>query len=122
MIWKGYRNPVEQKDLWHLDPKMTSRGIVPKFNRYYSRSIEASKVTGKPHSVIPAIIFAFGPSFVKASINKLFCDVLLMVNPQIMSYMITHVEMKAKAETDDEVEFYAWRGYFYAVLMFGEHL
>ena len=35
LIWKGYRNPVEQKDLWHLHPKMTSRGVVPTFNKYY---------------------------------------------------------------------------------------
>jgi hypothetical protein len=67
---------------------------------------------------MPALIWVFGPAFLKASVNKLFCDTLIMINPRIMSLMITHVEQQALGDPD----FYAWRGFLYAGLMLRKQL
>lgn len=59
--------------------------------------------------------------FVMGAIMRLSCDLLMMVSPQIMKKMITHV---TKMEFNDQLahgdKVYEWQGYFYAVLMLGK--
>ena len=33
LLWWGYRRPLRHDDLWDIDPKLLSHGIVPNFER-----------------------------------------------------------------------------------------
>ena len=35
LIWRGFRQPLTQDDLWHLDPKYTSKDVTAKFQARY---------------------------------------------------------------------------------------
>ncbi len=39
MAWKGYRNPLEQKDLWDMNPEDTSKEVMPLFAKYWNQSV-----------------------------------------------------------------------------------
>ena len=34
LLWRGFRNPLTNSDLWDMDPVVTSRGVVPQFDKY----------------------------------------------------------------------------------------
>nr|CAD7413218.1 unnamed protein product [Timema poppensis] len=119
-VWKGYRSPIKNQDLWGLTPEETSREIVPSFNKYWEKTLDkasrnsgrmdfvkTTKKTRKP-SVLLALVKAFGPTFLFGSI-LLFCvNVLTFVSPQILKYLIAFVS------SDDPM----WKGYMYASMMF----
>ena len=46
-----------------VDPQLTSRGVVPEFDRHYDSSVRAAEAAGKKHSVYPALFWTFGPMF-----------------------------------------------------------
>ena len=116
LIWKGYKNPLEVKDLWELSPDISLDEVVSRFEYYYRyvlallhevfspfngmnssflqrQSIKRSKESGKPHSVLPSLIKCFGPVLVASAIFRVVCDTLMMVTPQIMKRMISHVTL-----------------------------
>lgn len=39
LAWKGYRRPLEQKDLWDMNPEDSSKEIMPLFMRYWERAV-----------------------------------------------------------------------------------
>ena len=102
------------------------------------QSIKRSKESGKPHSVLPSLIKCFGPVLVASAIFRVVCDTLMMVTPQIMKRMISHVTLdeigaegvypwqgKVFHEKDlfRDIAYHAFPqfpfpGYFYAALMF----
>ncbi|KAG8222673.1 hypothetical protein J437_LFUL002555 [Ladona fulva] len=131
LSWKGFRKPLETKDLWNINPEDTAKEVVPQFDRYWEKSVkklslsegtkasfkktsarvdfESPKLKKKKQaSVLPAICKAFGPTFMFGSILKLMQDLLTFVNPQLLRALIIFVE------GDDSV----WKGYFFAALMF----
>lgn len=42
--WKGFRNPLETKDLWSMKPEDGASEIVPLFTKYWQESL--MKVNG----------------------------------------------------------------------------
>lgn len=63
----------------------------------------------KPSSILPALIKAFGGTFLFGSCLKLVNDLLTFASPQILKLLINFV-------SEDEP---MWRGYLYAGLLFG---
>lgn len=39
LAWKGFRHPLEQKDLWDMNPEDSSKEIMPKFLRFWDRAV-----------------------------------------------------------------------------------
>ncbi|XP_050310916.1 multidrug resistance-associated protein 1 isoform X2 [Anthonomus grandis grandis] len=132
MTWKGFRKPLEEDDLWDLNPDDSAAEIVPIFERHWRRTISKCERipvharaqfkgdTGqidfvqskkKEASVMPALIKSFGGMFLFGSSLKLFQDMLTFISPQILGLIITYLR-------DREGNIYTWRGPFYAVLMF----
>eukprot|EP00095_Tigriopus_kingsejongensis_P005628 maker-scaffold335_size202896-snap-gene-1.27 protein:Tk05628 transcript:maker-scaffold335_size202896-snap-gene-1.27-mRNA-1 annotation:"multidrug resistance-associated protein 1 isoform x3" len=111
LLWKGYRNPLVPQDLWDVDPKLTSRGVVPGFDHHYKKTIMTARANNTKHSIYPALFYTFGPTFFMGSAIKLVYDVLAMVAPQIMSLMIDYV---AEFATQDVP---TWKGYFYGAVL-----
>ncbi|XP_047488964.1 multidrug resistance-associated protein 1-like isoform X5 [Penaeus chinensis] len=132
LIWKGYRKPLEMKDLWSLTYENASRTIVKRWNKNWVKSVAKKekkaerqawastnnstevelKGVGKDKkeyvSILPTMIRTFGPTFLFGATMKLFHDCLQFVSPQILSALITFTE------SEDEP---VWKGYMYAALM-----
>lgn len=142
MAWKGYRNPLEEKDLWDLRPQDSCKEVMPIFAYYWNKNIRKNykvdptqpkakfsngRVTfDNPHgektgrkkgmaSIMPPIIKSFGGVFLFGSMMKLFTDVLTFAQPQVLRLIIGFVEDFAKEEDKQQPE---WKGIFYAVLLF----
>jgi ATP-binding cassette, subfamily C (CFTR/MRP), member 1 len=133
-VWSGYKKPLEDKDMWSLKPEDASTEVSPLFLKYWNRSVaKTSQVTplsvepsaafkkssasvnfasSKPKktaSIVPALIKAFGGTFVFGSCLKLVQDVLTFASPQILKLLINFVS------SDDP----DWKGFLYAGLLFG---
>lgn len=39
LAWKGYRKPLEQPDLWDMNPEDSSKEIMPIFLKYWDRAV-----------------------------------------------------------------------------------
>ncbi|KAK7866924.1 hypothetical protein R5R35_001662 [Gryllus longicercus] len=136
---KGFRRPLETKDLWNMNPEDTAHEIIPRFDKYWQKSVEKSAkmfwvnfgvpsakasfhktsasvdLVGKRSkktqaSVLPAVCKAFGATFLFGSLLKLVQDLLTFASPQILKLLISYVS--------DDTYTEEWKGYFYAVLMF----
>jgi len=130
LAWKGYKRPLEFKDLWDLNPRDKSKQVVPRFDLHWehslSKRIEVPEVRAiyggaengidfKPSatkkkmiSVLPALVKTFGPTFCAGAILKAIQDCLSFVSPQILSLLITFVK-----DSSEEV----WKGYVYAAIL-----
>ncbi|XP_026281245.2 multidrug resistance-associated protein 1 isoform X2 [Frankliniella occidentalis] len=130
--WKGFRNPLETKDLWAMKPEDAAEEVVPLFTKFWEETVQkttgtqpgAAKasfrkssgsvdLTGGPKkplkqaSVLPALCKAFGPTFVFGAVLKLIVDLLTFVSPQILKLLISFV-------AHDEP---LWKGLLYAIVL-----
>lgn len=134
-ILLGYKKPLENSDLWTMKPEDTSTEVTPLFMKYWNQSIAkysqadqnsaltttatftkssasvnfVNKKSKKQASIMPALVKAFGGTFLFGSCLKLVQDVLTFASPQILKLLINFVG-------SDEPD---WRGYMYAGLLFG---
>uniref|UniRef100_A0A8C2UFP9 ATP binding cassette subfamily C member 3 n=1 Tax=Coturnix japonica TaxID=93934 RepID=A0A8C2UFP9_COTJA len=136
---RGYKKPLEDKDLWSLNEDDVSKNIVQKLSREWDREKAESQVKcsrhnksnhalnhvgdgpeeaevlirGKRHnrkpSFLKALLRTFGPYFLIGSFFKLIQDLLSFVNPQLLSVLISFIKNK-DAPT--------WWGFLIAALMF----
>uniref|UniRef100_A0A8C6WQX4 ABC-type glutathione-S-conjugate transporter n=1 Tax=Neogobius melanostomus TaxID=47308 RepID=A0A8C6WQX4_9GOBI len=130
MAIKGYKKPLEAKDLWSLNQRDSSKNMVPKLllewdrelakaKRYSladSRSPEegevllsSRKAPSRQPSFMRALVKAFGPYFLIGSAFKLLQDVITFVNPQLLRMLISFIKQKGVPD---------WWGYALAFLMF----
>uniref|UniRef100_A0A671VQA5 ATP-binding cassette, sub-family C (CFTR/MRP), member 3 n=1 Tax=Sparus aurata TaxID=8175 RepID=A0A671VQA5_SPAAU len=134
MAIKGYRMPLEAKDLWSMNPRDSSKVMVPKLLKEWEKEQSKAKryVDQKrcftrclrPHEItllllelqsiiIPsflrALIKAFGPYFLIGSAYKVLQDVITFVNPQLLRMLISFTKQKGVPD---------WWGYSLAFLMF----
>uniref|UniRef100_A0A8C2UET6 ATP binding cassette subfamily C member 3 n=1 Tax=Coturnix japonica TaxID=93934 RepID=A0A8C2UET6_COTJA len=122
---RGYKKPLEDKDLWSLNEDDVSKNIVQKLSREWDREkqqksgaqtqrcVKKPHVEGKRHnrkpSFLKALLRTFGPYFLIGSFFKLIQDLLSFVNPQLLSVLISFIKNK-DAPT--------WWGFLIAALMF----
>uniref|UniRef100_A0A4W5LCQ0 ATP-binding cassette, sub-family C (CFTR/MRP), member 3 n=1 Tax=Hucho hucho TaxID=62062 RepID=A0A4W5LCQ0_9TELE len=136
MAIKGYKNPLEAKDLWSLNKRDSSEVVVPKLLREWelcSLSVTYTcpyhnPTATKGHSVhnevevllsktkdpkkpsfLRSLIKAFGPYFLIGSAFKLLQDLITFVNPQLLKLLISFTKQKGAP---------TWWGYTLAFLMF----
>ena len=131
LILKGFRKPLTNDDLWQMKPEDTSKEVTPLFLRYWEKSVakysnkEEDTATAtfskksasvnltngkkkKAASILPALIKAFGPTFLFGSCLKLAQDLLTFASPQVLKLIINFIG-------SDQPD---WRGYFYGSLLF----
>jgi ATP-binding cassette subfamily C (CFTR/MRP) protein 1 len=39
LAWRGFRKPLETKDLWNMNPEDTSKEVVPLFDKYWEETL-----------------------------------------------------------------------------------
>uniref|UniRef100_A0A672M398 ABC-type glutathione-S-conjugate transporter n=1 Tax=Sinocyclocheilus grahami TaxID=75366 RepID=A0A672M398_SINGR len=135
MAIKGYKSPLENKDLWSLNKQDSSELVVP--NLLNEWEVEKSKAQRNSVFVNPeeeeeeeevllskrkevrqpsflrALLRAFGPYFLIGSAFKLLQDLITFVNPQLLRLLIDFTK-----QTNAPL----WWGYSLAFLMFGTSL
>uniref|UniRef100_A0A672M2M9 ABC-type glutathione-S-conjugate transporter n=1 Tax=Sinocyclocheilus grahami TaxID=75366 RepID=A0A672M2M9_SINGR len=121
MAIKGYKSPLENKDLWSLNKQDSSELVVP--NLLNEWEVEKSKEEEevllskrkevRQPSFLRALLRAFGPYFLIGSAFKLLQDLITFVNPQLLRLLIDFTK-----QTNAPL----WWGYSLAFLMFGTSL
>ncbi|XP_045104031.1 multidrug resistance-associated protein 1-like isoform X4 [Portunus trituberculatus] len=134
LIWKGYKQPLENDDLWDISYENASNTIVEKWNKSWKKNSAKAYNKGQSHtyatfnntdqvelsgqagnkehylSILPTLVKVFSSSFCFGAFLKFLHDVLQFLSPQILSALITFTE-----STEEEAP--AWHGILYAVLM-----
>ncbi|KRT79870.1 ABC transporter ATP-binding protein [Oryctes borbonicus] len=133
LAWKGYRNPLETKDLWDMNPEDSAFEVVPVYDKHWQNTVKKcqgaqttqqanatykSDPVGvdfventpkkKQASILPALVKTFGPMFLFGAFLKLVQDILTFVSPQVLRALISFVENKEEQ----------WKGFLYAGLLF----
>ncbi|KAH9635556.1 hypothetical protein HF086_003170 [Spodoptera exigua] len=127
LVLTGFRRTLKEEDLWPLNPELTSKEVVPRFEKQWQKASQKraktantnasttdattpinQKQSTKPISILPVLCLTFGYHFLFAVFLKVIHDVLIFVSPQLLKLIIGFIE------GDDPV----WKGYLYAVSMF----
>ncbi|XP_055295156.1 multidrug resistance-associated protein 1-like [Sitodiplosis mosellana] len=139
LVWKGSSKPLEQNDLWDINPEDSSKELIPVYLKYWNRP--AAKAPGynrlsdtpeqekkKTASIFTPICKAFGSAYLFAAILMLIPDVLIFVSPQLLRALINFVNAAAVKAPDSTAngnepaqnikQNPLWHGIFYAVLLF----
>uniref|UniRef100_A0A4W6BTC4 ATP-binding cassette, sub-family C (CFTR/MRP), member 3 n=1 Tax=Lates calcarifer TaxID=8187 RepID=A0A4W6BTC4_LATCA len=128
MAIKGYKMPLEAKDLWSLNQRDSSKMMVPKLLKEWEKEqakakrcvcesspeevevlLSNQKAAPRQPSFLRALIKAFGPYFLIGSAYKLLQDIITFVNPQLLRMLISFTKQKGVPD---------WWGYSLAFLMF----
>jgi ATP-binding cassette, subfamily C (CFTR/MRP), member 1 len=89
MAWKGYKKPLETKDLWDLNDEDKSRAVVPTFDKFWSAKLRKNIESGdrkKTVSLLAVLLQTLGLTFFLGSLLKVIPDLLVFVSPQILKY------------------------------------
>ncbi|XP_014250192.1 multidrug resistance-associated protein 1-like [Cimex lectularius] len=131
-IFRGYRQPLTNSDLWNMNYEDMSRAVIPQFDKYWNASVQKKtrladkhnaaiskgavgtneavkkeKAEPKPTSILPCLCKCFGPTFLYGAFLRLVQVLLSFVSPLILKLLIEFVE-------GDEPE---WKGYLYAAVL-----
>lgn len=52
-VWMGYRRPLENDDLWNMNPEDTSTEVAPKFLKYWNQTV-AKNSQVEPSPAVPS--------------------------------------------------------------------
>ncbi len=137
LAWKGYRKPLEEKDLWNVNAEDSSNEIVAVFLKYWKCAVgklpffntgltkQEKKETA---TILYPICKAFGPAFLFGAIFNLIQDLLMFVSPQLLHLIIGFVQTSTTKVVINGTDFSEyvrnpdeqpmWRGIFYAILLF----
>ncbi|XP_055685130.1 multidrug resistance-associated protein 1 isoform X4 [Lutzomyia longipalpis] len=137
LAWQGFRKPLENSDLWNMKPEDSAKEVMPLFAKYWNKTLAKTAEKNKPTppkatfskdsasvnftkpkerktaSILPAIVKAFGPTFLFGAMLKLFQDILTFVSPQVLRLLINFVGTSGDENPEED-----WKGIFYAVLLF----
>ncbi|XP_063922484.1 multidrug resistance-associated protein 1 isoform X3 [Zophobas morio] len=133
LAWRGFRRPLVDSDLWDMKHEDSAREVVPMFEKHWRKVLQKSERNSPTHqtrasykldsarvdivdsstkkkqaSILPALVKAFGPTFVFGALLKLIQDLLTFVSPQILNLLIQFVKNSEEQ----------WKGFFYAGLLF----
>uniref|UniRef100_A0A8D2LRU5 Multidrug resistance-associated protein 1 n=1 Tax=Varanus komodoensis TaxID=61221 RepID=A0A8D2LRU5_VARKO len=131
LLVRGYRKPLELKDLWSLNKEDMSEEVVPGLARNWAKEYTKAKrqVRGslppvfaspglrktrsasrdKEPSLFKVLYKTFGPYFFMSFLFKAFHDLMMFAGPEILKLLINFVNDKDAP---------SWQGYLYTALLF----
>ncbi|XP_063974574.1 multidrug resistance-associated protein 1 isoform X3 [Diachasmimorpha longicaudata] len=136
LAWRGFKKPLETSDLWSMNPEDTAMEIVPKFDKYWNKTLKKydrlmwdycsnqsakasfRKGSGqvnfnntrrkKGASILIPLCRAFGPTFIFGAFLKLSQDIMIFIGPKVLELLIEFIKGNEPN----------WKGYFYSALLF----
>ncbi|XP_027695445.1 multidrug resistance-associated protein 6 isoform X3 [Vombatus ursinus] len=139
LVWQGYRKPLELDDLWSLGKENSSEEIISQLEREWKKLCNETQRTKEEvgferdeekrveltfpsetdaflqrHQnfrllLLKAIWKVFNITFLLGTLSLIICDIFRFAIPKILSFFLEFI-------SDPEAP--AWKGYFYAVLLF----
>uniref|UniRef100_A0A8D2LSH2 Multidrug resistance-associated protein 1 n=1 Tax=Varanus komodoensis TaxID=61221 RepID=A0A8D2LSH2_VARKO len=135
LLVRGYRKPLELKDLWSLNKEDMSEEVVPGLARNWAkeytkakrqvrgslppvfaspglrktRSASVALPLNKEPSLFKVLYKTFGPYFFMSFLFKAFHDLMMFAGPEILKLLINFVNDKDAP---------SWQGYLYTALLF----
>uniref|UniRef100_A0AAQ5XKA5 Multidrug resistance-associated protein 1 n=1 Tax=Amphiprion ocellaris TaxID=80972 RepID=A0AAQ5XKA5_AMPOC len=133
MMVTGYQRPLEEKDLWSLNPEDRSQRVVPQLEPVEAGTLYSPKRVAHPEgkegqpveeaeillvktpkktkepSLFWALCLTFGPYFLISCLYKIIQDILMFVGPEILRLLIRFVNDPSAP---------SWQGFFYTALLF----
>ncbi|XP_068941401.1 ATP-binding cassette sub-family C member 6 [Petaurus breviceps papuanus] len=139
LVWRGYRKPLEMDDLWSLGRENSSEEIIYQLEREWKKLCKETQQTkeevrferggenkveptspseteaflqGHQNSRLPllkAIGKVFGVTYLFGTLSLILSDIFRFAIPKILSFFL---------EFFSDPDAPAWKGYFYAVLLF----
>ncbi|CRL02864.1 CLUMA_CG015851, isoform A [Clunio marinus] len=121
--WRGWRRPLEERDIYDINPENASSELVPEFDKHFKASVEKQKrkhekslrsksptaETTKPLvSIFPAMVKTFAGHFFFSAIFKFFVDMLQFASPLLLGALIIFVEAESAL----------WKGLLLAFTLF----
>uniref|UniRef100_A0A0K2TGK0 ATP-binding cassette sub-family C member 1 n=1 Tax=Lepeophtheirus salmonis TaxID=72036 RepID=A0A0K2TGK0_LEPSM len=92
LMWKGFKRPIKQKDLWDFIPSVNTALVNPHFlkhwNKIYTQTKFSNYPTSKSPSIFPALLRSYWPLLLKGAFAKLLHDLLLICSPMLLQYLI----------------------------------
>ncbi|GAV02763.1 hypothetical protein RvY_13289 [Ramazzottius varieornatus] len=117
MAYHGWKNPLNQVDLWDLIPQDQTKTSVERLERLWLQQIYKAKkanpefeLGGKEHrpSLVKALLRTFWLPLLMTAFYRIIHDCFIFIAPQILRLLIGFV----KDPTQE-----SWKGYFYVCLM-----
>lgn len=134
IMYKGWRRPLEMKDLWDIAPENKASSLVPVFQEKFDKNIQKSmrkyaanvpddhkplsemgssdaknkNIKRKDTSIVPVLWRCVWPQLIMGISLRFITDVALFINPKLLGLIINH------AGSDDPL----WKGLTYAGMMF----
>ncbi|KAL6591713.1 P-loop containing nucleoside triphosphate hydrolase protein [Neocallimastix sp. 'constans'] len=102
----GHRRPLEDNDLYLLDPKFEEKKLTENFYREWNK--ELIKRKDKPN-IVKTFIRVFGPKWIPSGILKFLSDCCNLTSPIILELLLDFV---SNEETEE-----SYKGWIYAVSM-----
>lgn len=78
IIRKGWKNPIKEEDLHDISPDLSCHRVMAQWSKYWGRQAEKKAVKANM-SIIPTLIWTFGPAFILAGLNRLVVTLLQQV-------------------------------------------
>ena len=92
---------------YQISLSFRSATVIPDWDKNWNKSYEKAQKEKKTCSVIPTLVYTYGPKFAISGFLQLLYSILQFANPQIVNLLITFV-------SSDEP---TWKGYFYTALI-----
>ncbi|KAF4398458.1 hypothetical protein G4B88_025437 [Cannabis sativa] len=103
LIKKGYKKPLTEKDVWHLDTWDQTETLINKFHKCWAEESQRSKPW-----LLRALNNSIGGRFWFGGLFKIFYDLLQFVGPVLLSQLLQSMQRGDPS----------WIGYIYAFLIF----
>ncbi|KAM6551931.1 hypothetical protein CsatB_001739 [Cannabis sativa] len=103
LIKKGYKKPLTEKDVWHLDTWDHTETLINKFHKCWAEESQRSKPW-----LLRALNNSIGGRFWFGGLFKIFYDLLQFVGPVLLSQLLQSMQRGDPS----------WIGYIYAFLIF----
>ncbi|KAL7641498.1 UNVERIFIED_CONTAM: hypothetical protein RMT77_007369 [Armadillidium vulgare] len=118
LIWKGYRNPLKQEDLYDLPPGKITNEMLKRWDANWKKVYKDIKWDKKKPetikelkelSILSVILRTFYKPLLIGAIFKFIPDMIVFITPQLINLIIEYQE---KPEIEE------WKGYLYAASLF----
>lgn len=106
LTWQACRSQLFQKNLWLLLKSNTAQKVMPPFDYL----VKQYQMKGKKVNIMIVLLRLYWFHLLIISLIKLVASLMIFVNPIVFDWVIDYLNPQ---NTEP-----AWKGYFYATLMF----
>eukprot|EP00041_Stephanoeca_diplocostata_P028197 m.790864 g.790864 ORF g.790864 m.790864 type:complete len:1581 (+) comp23327_c0_seq3:295-5037(+) len=97
----GFRRPLEDKDLWGLNPDDQAPVLSRKFQRSWDEEVTRKRSRNAEPSLLRALSRSFGTTLYVAGLFKLIQDSLAFLQPELLKLLIRYIQDRNNPNPED---------------------